>query len=306
MIRHTLLEALVNLWRNRFMNLLACATITVSLLLVGIFLLVAHNLSRIVSSLEGQVTLSVYLRAEISAPERDAIFEAVRGRPEVASFSYDSPDAALEKFRKLFPALREVPEALEENPFPASVEIKMAPGHRDPGAVRRFAEEMKQMPGVDETAFDLPWISRLKEFVTLVRAAGYSLGGVVGLAAILTIASVIRLTIYSRQQEIEILRLVGATRTFILAPFLLESSLMGALGGGFALAALEGIHQYVARNPGKMVPFFHELFTASFLPPSSAWLLVLPWPGRRRDGRAPVLEEDFSLKRIPGAGTECA
>jgi cell division transport system permease protein len=275
MIRHTLLEALVNLWRNRFMNLLACATIAVSLLLVGIFLLVANNLSRVVSSLEGQVTLSVYLRGEISEEERDAILGAVHGRPEVASFSYDSPEAALEKFRKLFPALREVPEALEENPFPASVEIKMAEGYRDPGAVRRLAEEMKHLRGVEETAFDLPWVSRLREFVTLARAAGYSLGGVVGLAAILTIASVIRLTIYSRQQEIEILRLVGATRTFILAPFLLESSVMGAMGGGFALAALEGIHRYLAGHPGKLVPFFHDLFTASFLPPSSAWFLVL-------------------------------
>jgi len=275
LVRHILREALVNLWRNRFVNLLASATIAVSLLLVGIFLLLAHNLSRVVADLGSQVTLSVYLKAETPAAEREGILAALRGRPEAASFEYVSPEAALEKFRRLFPALREVPEALEENPFPASVEVRMAQGHRDPESVRRLAGELERLPGVDDTAFDLPWVSRLRDLVTLARAAGYSLGGVVGLAAILTIASVIRLTIYSRQQEIEILRLVGATRTFILAPFLLESSLMGALGGGFALAALQGIYQYLARNPGKMAPLFNDLLTASFLPPSTSWLLVL-------------------------------
>ncbi len=275
MLRHIIREALVNLWRNRFMNLLASATIAVSLLLVGIFLLLAHNLSRIVADLGSQVTLSVYLAAEASAEEREAILAALRAGPEADSFEYVSPEKALEKFRKLFPALREVPDALEENPFPASVEIRMARGHRDPDSVRRLAEEMERLPGVEDTAFDLPWVSRLRDVVTMARAAGYSLGGVVGLAAILTIASVIRLTIYSRQQEIEILRLVGATRTFILAPFLLESSLMGALGGGLALAALQGTCRYLARNPAAATPLFSDLLTASFLPPSTSWLLVL-------------------------------
>jgi cell division transport system permease protein len=275
MIRHTLMEALVNLWRNRFMNLLASATIAVSLLLVGIFLLVAHNLSGVVASLEEQVTLSIYLRGDATEAERNGVLGAVRGRPEAASQEYVAPEAALEKFRRLFPALREVPDALNENPFPASVEVRLAEGYRDPDAVRRFAKEMEHLPGVDEVAYDLPWVSRLREVVTLARAAGYSLGGVVGLAAILTIASVIRLTIYSRQQEIEILRLVGATRVFILAPFLLESSVLGTCGGGIALASLRGFHRYLVRNPEKMVPLFNDLFTASFLPVSSAWALVL-------------------------------
>jgi cell division transport system permease protein len=275
LLRHTFVEALVNLWRNRFMNLLAAATIAVSLLLVGIFLLVAHNLSRTVTELGSEVTLSVYLKADAPEANRRELLGALKSRSEAASFEYVPPEAALEKFRRLFPALREVPDALEENPFPASIEVRMAPGHRDPDAVRRFAAEIGKLPGVEETAFDLPWISRLRDLVTLARAVGYSLGGVVGLAAILTIASVIRLTIYSRQQEIEILRLVGATRTFILAPFLLESSLLGALGGGIALACLRGIHRYLVLHPAKIVPFFNDLFAASFLPLSTIWLLVL-------------------------------
>lgn len=270
-----LVESLVSLWRNRFVNLLASCTIAVSLLVLGVFLLVAHNLSRAVTELGSQVTLSVYLRDDVDSRTREEVLAQVRGHPEVESTEYVSPGAALQKFRELFPTMREVPDSLEENPFPASVEIRVAEGHRDPETLRSLADELKRLPGVDEAVFDLPWVTRLREVVNLARAAGYALGGVVGLAAILTIASVIRMTIYSRQQEIEIMRLVGATRVFILAPFLAEAALLGALGGGLALLTLRGIYRYLAIHPERLVPLFSQLFAASFLPPSISATLVL-------------------------------
>jgi cell division transport system permease protein len=134
---------------------------------------------------------------------------------------------------------------------------------------------MKRLPGVEDADFDLPWVTRLREVVNMTRAAGVSLGGVVGLAAILTIASVVRMTIYGRQQEIEIMRLVGATRTYIAAPFLLESSLLGILGGGLSLGALYAIHRHVANSQASLVPVLRELLTASFLPQSTSALLLL-------------------------------
>jgi len=275
LIRHAVVEAIVSLWRNRFMSLLASSTIAVSLLVVGIFLLVAHNLARVVADLGSQVTVSAYLRNDLTGAKREKILSAVRERPEVASLEYVSPEKALEKFRGFFPSMREVPESLDENPFPASIEVRVAEGHRDPEAVRRLAGELKRLPGVEDAVFDLPWVMRLREVVSLARAVGYSLGGVLGLAAILTIASVIRLTIYSRQQEIEILRLVGATRRFILAPFLLEASLMGTCGGALALAALRGIHRYLTENPARVVPLLRDLLAISFLPQTTAAFLIL-------------------------------
>ncbi|MCI0407930.1 MAG: FtsX-like permease family protein, partial [Acidobacteria bacterium] len=92
---------------------------------------------------------------------------------------------------------------------------------------------------------------------------------------ILTIASVIRMTIYARQQEIEIMRLVGATRTYIAAPFLLESSLLGILGGGLSLGALYAIHRHLAASQGSLVPVLRDLLTTSFLPRSTSTLLLL-------------------------------
>jgi len=273
--RHTLIEALLNLWRNRFMNLVAAFATAVSLLVLGLFLLLAHNLSRLVAQVGSEVSMSVYLRADASDEQRDRILDSLKGRAEVASSEYLSREAALEKFRRLFPALREVAESLEENPLPASVEVHVADGHREPEELRRFAQELKSLPGVEDAAFDLPWVTRLRELVTTSRVAGVALGGVLGMAAILTITSVIRMSIYSRQQEIEILRLVGATRTYIAAPFLLESSLLGILGGGLSLGVLYALHRRVAASPAELVPILHDLLASSFLPQTTSALLLL-------------------------------
>jgi cell division transport system permease protein len=274
-LRHTLGEAFGNLWRHRFVNLLAAGTIALSLLLLGVFLLAAHNLARAVADLGSQVTVSVYLRDDAGELEREMVLETIGQREETGSVEYVSPEAAREKFRRLFPSLREVPDTLEENPFPASVEIAVKEGYRDPETVRRLAEEVRRLPGVEDAVFDLPWVAKLRDVVRLARAAGYSIGGMVGFAAILTIASVIRMTVYSRQQEIEILRLVGATRGFIIAPFLLEASLLGALGGGLALAGLGGIYRFLERRPEAVVPLFREVLAAAFLPGSTCALLVV-------------------------------
>ena len=83
------------------------------------------------------------------------------------------------------------------------------------------------------------------------------------------------MTIYSRQQEIEIMRLVGATRIYIAAPFLLESSLLGTLGGGLSLGALYAIHRHLAASQESFVPVLGDLLTASFLPQSTSTLLLL-------------------------------
>ncbi|MCI0567782.1 MAG: ABC transporter permease [Acidobacteria bacterium] len=275
MIRHSLREALLSLWRNRFMNLVASFTIAVSLLVLGLFLLLAHNLRSVVAAVGSQVTVSVYLRGDATEEQRDRLMDSLRGRAEIEGTEYLSPQAALEKFQRLFPTMREVAGELEENPLPASVEIRIAEGHRDPDSLRQLAEEMKRLPGVDDADFDLPWVTRLRDMVAMARAAGVSLGGVVGLAAILTIASVIRMTIYARQQEIEIMRLVGATRTYIAAPFLLESSLLGILGGVLSLGALYAIHRHLAASQGGLVPVLRDLLTTSFLPRSTSTLLLL-------------------------------
>src|SRR6185295_3051399 len=103
-------------------------------------------------------------------------------------------------------------------------------------------------PGVEEVQYDLLWIQRLTTAVRLVRGVGGLLGGILALASIFTISNVIRLTVYARQDELDIMRLVGATRAYVRGPFIVEGMLQGGLGGVVAVGLLSTGLRFVARD----------------------------------------------------------
>jgi len=149
----------------------------------------------------------------------------------VESVEFVPREEAVARFRKLFADLATLPDDLDQNPFPASLEVTIAPAHRSPEAVRRFVEAYEEAPGIEEVQYDMLWIERLSTAVRLIRGVGLFLGGVLVLAGVFTISNVIRLTVYARQDELDIMRLVGATRAYVRGPFMMEGMLQGGLGG---------------------------------------------------------------------------
>jgi cell division transport system permease protein len=119
----------------------------------------------------------------------------------------------------MFRDLSALPEDLGENPFPASLELTLRADRQSPAEVERMAKAFTGVPGVREIQYDLLWIERLATGVRLVRGVGAFLGGILVLAGIFTISNVIRLTIYAREDELDIMRLVGATRADVRGPF---------------------------------------------------------------------------------------
>jgi cell division transport system permease protein len=140
------------------------------------------------------------------------------------------------RFKEMFRDLSSLPEELGDNPFPASVEVTVRPERQSAADVERLVRAFEGAPGVREIQYDLLWIERLSTGVRLVRGVGAFLGGILVLAGVFTISNVIRLTIYAREDELDIMRLVGATRAYVKGPFVAEGVLQGGLGG--ALAAL--------------------------------------------------------------------
>jgi cell division transport system permease protein len=147
-------------------------------------------------------------------------------------------DEARERFRALFRDLKALPEELGQNPFPASFEITLKPSHQNREAVERFVKAYEKAPGVEEVQYDLLWIQRLATAVRLVRGGGAFLGGILALAGVFTISNVIRLTVYARQDELDIMRLVGATQAYVRGPFVVEGMLQGGLGGLLSVGLL--------------------------------------------------------------------
>ncbi len=258
-------EAFAELWRNRLVNLVSIGTIAVSLVILGIFASLSTNLSALLEGWSSRVQVTAYLTDDARPTDREELESLLASLDEVESFEFVSKEQAVERFRSYFPELEGLPGMLESNPLPASIEIQIADGHRAPEDVHQFADALKDGAGVESVDYDLLWIERLTAIIDLVRVVGFFIGGAMVVAAIFTIFNVVKLTVYGRQDEIGIMRLVGATHTYIRGPFLVEGMLQGGLGGALALGLLYLTHQFLLR----------EVLSSSRLVLGAVWLTFL-------------------------------
>lgn len=241
-------EALQSLWRSRFIGALSVGTIAVSLFVVGAFLAVASSLGEVVARWTQKVQVTFYLEDDVEDRIRKSLEDRLKADPAIESVDLVSRAQALERFKSLFRDLSTLPDDLGQNPFPASFEVTLKSGHHSKEEVTRLVAAYEGAPGVEEAQYDLLWIERLATGVRLVRGAGALLGGVLVLASVFTISNVIRLTVYARQDELDIMRLVGATRAYVKGPFVVEGMLQGGIGGLLALGLLALALRVLARD----------------------------------------------------------
>jgi cell division transport system permease protein len=245
-------EATTSLWRSRLVNAVSVGTIAVSLFVLGAFLTVAGGLGQVVGRWTEKVQIILYLEDGIEDRVRESLENRLRQDPAVESLELVSRDEALARFKRLFRDLSSLPQDLGENPFPASIEVNLRAGRQSPAEVQRLARAFATVPGVKEIQYDLLWIERLATGVRLVRGVGAFLGGILVLAGIFTISNVIRLTIYAREDELDIMRLVGATQAYVKGPFVAEGLIQGGLGGlaaaGLLWLALEWLSLNLASS----------------------------------------------------------
>ena len=237
-VRYAFEEAISGLWRRRLLTVVSIATIGASLGVFGLFFSIARAGSMLVESLAKKVQVVVYLSPRFTAPERAALAARIKAEPAVKDVLERSSNEALDRFKGLFPDLAAIPEELGEIPFPPSLEISLNPDLAKARVMEKLIEKWRGTSGVDDVHYDAILVNRLSAFVGLIRALALVLGLVLAVASGFTIANVIRLSVYSREDEIEIMRLVGASKGFIRGPFLVEGSLSGALGGMLASGLL--------------------------------------------------------------------
>ena len=266
-------EALQSLWRSRLMNALSVGTIAVSLFVLGAFLTIASNLNEVVSRWSRKVQVTFYLSDGLEAPVRESLVGRLKDDPAVESVEVVSRDQALERFRSLFRDLQTLPDDLGQNPFPASVEATLRPGRESPEEVKRLVAAFEKAPGVEEVQYDLLWIQRLATAIRLVRGVGALLGGILVLAGVFTISNVIRLTVYARQDELDIMRLVGATRAYVKGPFVVEGLIQGGLGGLISVGLLWAAFRLFAADAVGASDLLGRAVV--FLPPELCLMIVL-------------------------------
>jgi cell division transport system permease protein len=274
-LKYALDEALASLWRGRESGLLSTATIAVALFVLGGFLLLTANLERLGAEWSSTAELSVYLKDDVTPADRRAIETAISGNDAVSSRDYVSKSDALARFKQTFGDLAGAIDNPDDNPLPASIEVRLRPGPDATANVDSLAAKLRLMPGTADVRYDRQWLNRLLTAINLIRGVGLVLAVVLTIAAALTVANVVRLALYARRDELEIMQLVGAPPIYVRGPFVMEGVLQGGAGALAALAIL-GL-AFVALRARYLVPLASavNLSTIRFLPVELCVLLVV-------------------------------
>jgi cell division transport system permease protein len=266
-IEYALRQGWSGLWRNRGASVLGTATIALALIVLGLVLLVTWNVERLLARWADAAEFSVYLRDDATSEQRGAI-EALIGRSDlVAAHEYVSKAEARARFRREFADLAVFADAFEENPFPASVEVRVHPEAEQDGRVEELVRRVATLPGVADVRYDREWLAMAAAALRAVRAAGFAFALLMGAAAAVTVAAVVRLGLQARRHELEIMELVGAPFVFIRGPFVAEGVLQGGLGALVALAVLWMAYWTTGAGWGATLTAVLDGDTLAFLPP---------------------------------------
>jgi cell division transport system permease protein len=237
-MRYFLRDAQNNLWQYRARNSLSITIICLSFLILGVFISLSNNLRHIADEMSESMVVVFFLSPDVRAEDLSLIEQKIKSSPSVVKVGYVDRQQALERFRKNFPELQEILKNLGTNPFPPSFEATLRQDSFQSDDILGFIEEIKNVAGVEDVQFNRDWVRKLQSLSRLARAIGFFLGGILILASFFIISNVIRLNVFARKSEIEILRLVGATNTFIRLPFLIEGIALGILGSLLSLGLL--------------------------------------------------------------------
>jgi cell division transport system permease protein len=251
----------------------AITLIALAFYVPGLFALLARNLGRLAGS--AREPTAVVLTLDPSSDSR-GIAARVAQDPRVARVTIVGSAAALERFRRTYPDLGRAIAELDEAPFPPTIEVTLR-ASAPPSVSREIAAAARAWPGVDAAESEEEFARKFRDGVRILRGAGLFLGGILTVAAILSVASAVRLALDLHRDEIEIMRRMGATEAAIRAPFWLNAAFEGLAGGAVALALLYATYRaaayLLAREPHPVL----SLFWVGFLDLSTA--LAIPAVG---------------------------
>jgi cell division transport system permease protein len=230
-------KALADIRSNRFLNLITMVTISLSILMVSLCLLVFENLGRIMDGWNQEGRAMVYLVPEFSTQMRPELASAITHMDGVVQVTFVSKDQALARLKNQMAGSTRFLDTLKENPLPHAFEIQIQTreGFESVAAVVRQIESLDLVESVE---YNQKWLARMLDLFQLFRLIGYVVCALFLLIAFFITASTVRLVFHSRQSEVEIMRLVGATDRFIKMPFYVTGLIQGAVGGILGLMIL--------------------------------------------------------------------
>ncbi len=274
-VTYLLTEALTNIRLNQTTTIVAVATTAFTMACFGVFLLLYLNLRGVTSTLQDDIKVVVYVTDAVSAQALADLQARIKSDREVAGVTYVSKEQALTDFREQFPSEGYLLQGLGENPLPASLLVTMAHPSRSSEAVKRWADRLKGMPGVAQVQYNRDWIESVGGVIRYIEWIAIAIGSILAAASVTIIGSTTRLTLYARRDEIDIMRLIGATGTFIRIPYLIEGAILGALGGALSLSMLKLGYEFLKLRLGTQTHLLGGGMAFTFFSSQVSFLIVM-------------------------------
>lgn len=268
-------QAWASLWRSRGSSLFAIIAIALAMIVLGALLLLTWNAEQLLARWSSAAEFSVYLRDDATSEQRGAIESLIDQSGVSVAREYVSKGEALTRFRREFAELAALAGGFDDNPFPASLEVRVRGDADSDARTGELVRRLAASPGVADVRYDREWLARIASGLQTIRGAGLALATLMALAAGVTVATVVRLGLHARRQELEIMELVGAPVTFIRGPFIAEGLLQGGLGAIVALAVLFAAYSGALAVWGAEATPLLDGGAIQFLPPRLLAYLVV-------------------------------
>jgi len=258
--------------QHRGLAYTAIFSLTAALSLAGLFMLLTHNAEEALSLMGDRREMIVYLRDEVNQQQRDVLIQ--RLDELYGSVVFVSREQAWQEFSQQVP--KELLEAVEDNPLPASLHVKLKPALLNHTAMAEAAKQVSEFPEVEDVRYGAEQVERLDRLNAGLVRGTLIVGLVVAVAIVFVLYNTIRLTVLARRREVEIMSRLGATDSFVATPFVLEAMFEAALAAGVALAVLFGLQQGLSAQAFNVV-FLPPLWALSFVGAAIllAWVAAL-------------------------------
>lgn len=247
-------EGIVSLRRARVSAIITILSISLSLILLGLFGVVGQNVQKVFRQFYQQIRIEAFLDPSLSQKSISRLQKKISGDPAVERVVYISPADALKEFQQSFGS--DVSSVLESNPLPPSLRITLKPDYSSPDFVDEFVRKISKVSGIQEVVYQKEVVRFVHKYFSIIVAISLLIVVIVTIIITILIFNTIRLSIHSRRDIIQIMRLVGASNLFVKSPFMVEGFLQGLVGGLIAILALDGMVTLIRHLlfPGLVVP----------------------------------------------------
>ncbi|MGB5157729.1 cell division protein FtsX [Desulfobacterium sp. N47] len=231
-------HAFRDILNNRLLNIVSIITIVFSVIITSSIVLFFKNTTNILNIWKKGVKIVVYLSSEVSDEEIPEIQKKILGMHGVENIVFIPKEEAYKILRQQMKRQSSLLENLKENPLPDAFEIHLIESSQGLEKTESIVSQIESIPKVEEVEYGQKWLARFSGIINIFKLSGYALGGLFFIASVFIVANMVRLVLYARRDEIEIMRLVGASDGFIKTPLYIECIMQGAMGGIIGLILL--------------------------------------------------------------------